>query len=203
MWSRLFARSNAKGPDDIPVKFLKDCLPTILSVLLDIFDCSLQSRVFPSAWKTAIVRPLPKRWPPTEAGDFRPISILCAASKILETVAYKQISSYISVKSLLDPLQSGFRKSHSTHTTLIKIVDDIREAIRTDRSSYSWPSTSHGRSISLMSIYLLINSGPLAFQLQPAVGFSLSSRIDHRFSRAPRASVRNPLSGTVAFPKAR
>ena len=37
----LSARSNAKRPDDIPVKFLKDCLPTILSVLLHIFDCSL------------------------------------------------------------------------------------------------------------------------------------------------------------------
>ena len=67
----LSARSNAY---DISVKFLKDCLPTILPVLLHIFNCSLQLGVFSSAWKTAIVRPLPKRWPPTGAGDFRPLT---------------------------------------------------------------------------------------------------------------------------------
>ena len=57
------SRSNAKGPDDIPVKVLKDGLPILLPVPLIIFDCSLQSGVFPSSWKHAIVRPLPKRGP--------------------------------------------------------------------------------------------------------------------------------------------
>ena len=67
----LSARSNAKGPDDIPVKFLKDCYSTTILLVLLIFDCSLQPGVFPSA---AIVRPLLKRWPPTKAGDFRPLA---------------------------------------------------------------------------------------------------------------------------------
>ena len=152
----LSARSIAKGPDDIPVKFLEDCLPTILPVLLHIFDCSLQSGVFPSAWKTAIVRPLPKSWPPAEAGDFRHISILCAGSKILEIVAYKQISSYIFVKSLLDPLQSDFRKGHSTYTALIKIVDDIREGIE-DGQIVLLVAIDFSRAFDLVNVYLLID----------------------------------------------
>ena len=49
---------------------------------LHIFDCSLQSGVFPFLWKRAIVRPLPKQLPSLEVGHLRPISILCASSKI-------------------------------------------------------------------------------------------------------------------------
>ena len=124
----LSARCNAYGPDYIPCSFLKECLPTILPPLLNIFDRSLQSGVFPTAWKRAFVRPLPKINPPRES-HLRPISILCASSKILEAVVHKQISRYVADKDVLDPLQSGFRKRHSTHTTLVSIVEDIREAV--------------------------------------------------------------------------
>ena len=125
----LAAKSNAKGPDDIPVSFLKECLSSILPALMNIFDCSLQAGVFPSAWKQAIVRPIPKRHPPLELEHLRPINILSAPSKILETIANKQLSEFVTRNDLLDPRQSGFRKGHSTHTALVSIVDDIWEAI--------------------------------------------------------------------------
>ena len=82
----LCSRSNVKSCDDLPMRFIKDCFPTIVPVLLNIFDASLQSDTFPSMWKSAIVRPLPKRRPPRDAGDLR-ISILYATSKALESVA--------------------------------------------------------------------------------------------------------------------
>ena len=107
-------RSNARGPDDIPISLLKECLPIILPILLNIFDCSLQSGVYPSSWKMATVRPLAKRHPPVDKDHLRPISILCAVSKVLEKVAFKQIDSFeFDSNELLDPLQSGFRKRHS------------------------------------------------------------------------------------------
>ena len=43
--------SNALGSDEIPLRHLKVCLPTILGSLLNIFDLSLQSGHFPSEWK--------------------------------------------------------------------------------------------------------------------------------------------------------
>ena len=47
------AHSNALGPDDIPLRHLKDCLPVILRSLINIFDLSLQSGIFPTKWKQA------------------------------------------------------------------------------------------------------------------------------------------------------
>lgn len=123
------AHSNALGVDRIPLRHLTDCVPAIMHALLSIFDTSLQSGVFPRAWKQAIVRPLPKTQSAKDPSQFRPISILCSPSKILERVAYDQIARYVSAKDLLDEKQSGFRKAHSTHTAVIKIVDDIRSGI--------------------------------------------------------------------------
>ncbi|CAB0031533.1 unnamed protein product [Trichogramma brassicae] len=85
--------------------------------------------VFRSAWKTAIVRPVPKKSAPRDAGDFRPISLLCAMSKILERLAHAQLTDYIESRNLLDKYQSGFRVGHSTQTALLRIIDDVREAV--------------------------------------------------------------------------
>lgn len=123
------AHSNARGVDDLSLKQLQLCLPELLPIICEIFNASLQSGIFPALWKEAVVRPLPKRFPPLDAGHLRPISMLCAISKIFEHVALRQMSRFIEDRGFLDDFQSGFRKSHSTHTALVRIVDDIREAI--------------------------------------------------------------------------
>ena len=41
--------------------------------------------------------------------------------------------SFIFYTNLIDTFQSGFRKNRSTHTALITIVDDLREAIDFDK----------------------------------------------------------------------
>ena len=43
-------KSNVLGPDKIPLRHLKDCLPVILRPLMNIIDSSLQSGIFPSQW---------------------------------------------------------------------------------------------------------------------------------------------------------
>ena len=75
-----------------------------------------------------MIRPLPKINPPREIGHLRPISILSASSKTLEADAHRQISEFVTERDLLDKLQSGFRKRHSTHTALILMVDNFRKA---------------------------------------------------------------------------
>jgi hypothetical protein len=47
-------------------------------------------------------------------------------SKILEKIAHNQILDFLSPKDVIDHLQSGFRKLHSTGTALLKIAEDIR-----------------------------------------------------------------------------
>ena len=122
-------RSNALGPDKISLRHLRECTPIILEPLVDIFQTSLRTGYFPKDWKLATVRPLPKTNSASTLSDFRPISILNATSKVLESVALHQISDFVNEFNLLDDLQSGLRKGYSTHTAVVKIVDDLRLAI--------------------------------------------------------------------------
>ena len=62
-------------------------------------------------------------------GNYRPVSILCIVSKILERAVYEQINKYLKDNKLLYEFQSGFRKSYSTDTCLINLMDHIKMLI--------------------------------------------------------------------------
>ena len=122
-------KSKAKGPDNISITLIQKCIYTTLPSILHIFNFSLQSGVFPTQWKMAHVKPIPKTSKPASCSDFRPISLLCVLSKILEKIVNDQLQAYLSTHNILSTFQSGFRKGHNTTTSLVKVTDDIRFAM--------------------------------------------------------------------------
>lgn len=75
------------------------------------------------------IRPLLKSNPPKSLSDCRPIASLPVLSKLLERIAHNQVTNFINSNNLLDPRQSGFRKRYSTQTALLRICQDIRQAV--------------------------------------------------------------------------
>jgi hypothetical protein len=129
--------SGAVGADGFSLKFLKIVLPHILSVITHLFNFSITTSTFPSAWKTALVLPLPKCGSPTGLSDFRPISILPVLFKGFERLICNQFVDYLDSGRLLSPYQSGFRNCRSTATALTKIKDDIHLGVERLRFSIS------------------------------------------------------------------
>ena len=79
----------------------------------------------PSEWKTAKIIPVHKCGPKTDVNNYRPISILPIVSKIMERAIQIQLLSFIKANKILCINQSGFRRNHSTESTVVFLADNI------------------------------------------------------------------------------
>ena len=122
-------KSQATGTDNIPHGVIAKSLPIIGPILVKFFNTSLLKGIFPSAWKKALLIAIKKTTNPTTTSDFRPIALLCTLSKVLEKLAHDQIWTFLSSSTVLDPMQTGFKRYSSTETALLKLTEDIRRGM--------------------------------------------------------------------------
>ncbi|XP_059225893.1 uncharacterized protein LOC131997969 [Stomoxys calcitrans] len=137
-------KSKSVGVDGLSVLFLNVVFPYVSEVILDLVNSILTSSVFPTAWKTARVVPIPKTVPVNGPDDLRPISILPILSKVCEHIMKDQILAQFSNRIFYN--QHGFRKGHSTTTLLLQLTDSIRANSNLGRDSVLVLSYLYGRS---------------------------------------------------------
>ena len=58
-------------------------------------------------------------------GNYRPVSLLPLPSKFIEKIVHKNLSKCFEENNILDPMQGGFRKGHSTINTISNLTNDI------------------------------------------------------------------------------
>eukprot|EP00117_Sycon_ciliatum_P006948 scpid37906/ scgid10262/ Probable RNA-directed DNA polymerase from transposon X-element; Reverse transcriptase len=117
----------ASGPDKIPPSIYKLLQKQIAPSLAQLFTISFRSGIFPSLYKIANVRPIHKRGSSSDPSNYRPISLLPIASKLLERCAYEQIMSHIQGESFPNALpneQFAYRKQHSCEDLLATTTND-------------------------------------------------------------------------------
>ncbi len=79
--------------------------------------------IFPDVWKTAKVVPIHNKDTTRDHGNFRPISILTALSKLLERHVHISFYNVLKTNNLLHLDQSGFRHLFSCETVLSIILN--------------------------------------------------------------------------------
>jgi sarcosine oxidase/L-pipecolate oxidase len=84
---------------------------------------------FPPNGKSTRVTPLFKGGKSTNMDNYRPISVLCISSKILERVIHSQLYRFLEETKVLSPYQCGFRKDYSTEFATISFTDSIRRSM--------------------------------------------------------------------------
>ena len=115
----------ATGLDNLSIRLLKLAAPIVCDSLAYICNLSLFTSNFPSAWKKARVTPIFKEGDKSDVNNYRPISVLPVISKIIERSVHNQLYDFLTKNELLNSCQSGFRKNHSTTTTLLDVSDHI------------------------------------------------------------------------------
>lgn len=113
--------------DGITIKFIRIIFPYISSILVDLFNCILTTSTCPTAWKNALVVPIPKTRVIHEPNGLRPISIL------VEHIMRDQI--LFSCSNIICDSQYAFRCGLNTSRLLLKLNDSVRDDINQDRLS--------------------------------------------------------------------
>lgn len=117
------------GPDDIPNAFLVRYAEWCSRFLFVIFRDSILRGEVPEDWKKAKVVPVPKTGDKFDIKNYRPISLLCTASKVMEHFLFKHISSFLEQNNFFSPNQHGFRRGFSTATQLIHTTNDLFKSL--------------------------------------------------------------------------
>ena len=115
--------NKAGGPDGIPRRILKELANEIAPSLGKFFNQSLSLGVVPTKWKFANVTPVYKKDDPTLVCNYRPISLLCILSKVMERCVFNHCYHHLS--PFLYHLQHGFLRERSTVTQLLEVYHNI------------------------------------------------------------------------------
>ena len=127
--------SSSCGIDDIDSHIIKLVKREITPVITHIVNLSISQQAFPSMWKKAKVIPLLKKDNAMFPKNYRPVSLLCVFSKVLERCVFSQMMSYFEEQDILHPFHHGFRPMHSTTTALIQMFDTWVDAFEHDEIS--------------------------------------------------------------------
>ena len=132
--------SKSSGLDNVSSFVIKEAFTYLIPEVTYMYNLSVDSSIFPNAWKKATVVPIPKSGDLTKVKNYRPISLLPLPGKILEKLIHHQLSMYLDGNSLLSDSQHGFRKNHPTINSVAQLSNFI--------------STKMDNSIPVLSVFV-------------------------------------------------
>ena len=110
--------NKASGPDKIPARILKETPHEIAPSLCELFNKSLRLGSLPTKWKLANTVSVYKKDNKEYVENYRPISLLCLVSSLLNAIKDQ-------VYSLVGSCQHGFMAKPSCIAQLVEVFDPI------------------------------------------------------------------------------
>ncbi|MBJ5561245.1 reverse transcriptase family protein, partial [Salmonella enterica subsp. enterica serovar Derby] len=119
---------NPPGIDAIPNLALKHLPCNYVAELTRIYNSCFRNIYFPSSWKSAVIKPIPKAGnDPSDPGNYRPISLLPCLGKILERLFDRHLQSFYETNHVILNEQFGFRPGHLTTQQLVRVTENIHQ----------------------------------------------------------------------------
>ena len=128
---RALANRKTVGPDGLPAELLKvfegelDTLGNCHDIIVAVW----RGGGVPQQWKDATIKVLHKKKDRTECGNYRGISVMAHAGKVLLKVIAGGLSYYCERENILPKEQCGFRPQRSTVDTMF-VVRRLQELAR-------------------------------------------------------------------------
>ena len=154
------------GHDKISSRLIKELKFELIEPLQKIMKKIIKDETFPDIWKKAKVIPLYKKGDPKDAGNYRPISLLPALSKVAEKVIANQIYKYLETTNQFPPTQYGFRRGKSTGQAISNLVYEL-EFLNLKKHRYALIMIDFSKAFDLIDHNILAQKlGKLGFDDQ-------------------------------------
>lgn len=115
---RDISNNKAEGIDNIPAEFLKTLGEKATQELVEICQTIYNTGEWPEDFLQTIMVPIKKKPNATECGDYRTISLISHASKIVLKILTKRIQGKVNAINTLGEDQFGFRKGVGTREAI-------------------------------------------------------------------------------------
>lgn len=112
--------SSATGPDKIPVKFLKNYKEQVSNALSSLINNSIIAEAYPDELKESMVTPVYKEGDKRDCGNYRPVSVPTAISKIYESFLNAWFVTVLTLNSIIHKNQFGFQKLSNTTSSSLR-----------------------------------------------------------------------------------
>lgn len=127
--------NKAPGEDRINNRLIKNIPKKAVVFMTYLFNERLRRSYFPSCWKNAVVIAIPKPGKDISLPEnYRPISLLCALSKIFERLIHTRLEIICDLLDIIPNDQFGFRKGHSTTHQLARVTSYIKSKFQNKES---------------------------------------------------------------------
>ena len=164
----LFAISRLKnnlssGPDGFPPALFIRLKSSLAAPLSFIFTQLLSVAEVPDEWKTAIITPVFKKGDAVSVSNYRPISLTCVLSKLMERIISYRLYQHLKAKNVLHAAQHGFIKGRSTCSNLLESLNDWTQYLQSKQQatviyidfSKAFDTVSHNKLFAKLHAYMV------------------------------------------------
>jgi hypothetical protein len=125
----------AQGPDQLPLRVLKEASAQVAPLLTSVFNQSLNTGEVPTDWLQANVVSIHKKDSKSDVNNYRPVSLTAVPSKLLEHIIHHSVMGHSDKHHIIIDNQHGFRTGHSTESQLILTVEDLARSLDNGHTS--------------------------------------------------------------------
>ena len=124
--------SKSSGADGIGPNILKSGALALYVPLHHLFNLCLTQGSMPSEWKIHQITPIFKAGDRSCVNNYRPVSLLCCVSKVLERLIFDKIVQFVTQQ--ISPSQFGFLRHHSSLQQLLIFLSKIISSLESKQA---------------------------------------------------------------------
>lgn len=123
------AKGKSAGQDEVGYPLIKNLPASQQILLLELINKEWTQNSFPNEWKHSLVIPIKKPDSPAqEISSYRPISLTCCTSKIMERMINRRLTVFLEEGNFLDHRQHAFRPGHGTNSYFGQLSQALYDA---------------------------------------------------------------------------